>query len=328
MSNPQEERRWDTNSREIQSRAAAWIEERESDDWSDAREAEFGAWIAESPAHLVAFLRAEAVWKQADRLKALSNPSPMRPKSGKPGRKAALYKIAAVFVVISLTGAGALALLQAPDTQTYTTPVGARETLTLGDGSQIELNTDSSVRVAFDGSTRNVWLDKGEAFFNVVHNESRPFVVTIGDKRVVDLGTKFFIQREDGRVQVALLEGKARFEAAINSGQPQQTVLTPGDTIVAMANSVSLQRKSNQDLTNELGWRHGLLIFDHATLADVAREYNRYNRTKLVVQGSAAQHLTISGALPATDIGAFTRLATKFFNLRVKQNDGEVVVSR
>jgi len=328
MSNPQEERRWDKNSREIQARAAAWIEERESDDWTGVHEAEFGTWIAESPAHLVAFLRAEAVWRQADRLKALSNPSPMKSKNGKPGRKAALYKIAAVFAVIALTGAGTLALFQAPDAQTYTTPVGARETLTLGDGSQIELNTDTTVRVAFDGASRNVWLDKGEAFFNVIHNASRPFVVTLGDKRVVDLGTKFFIQREDGRVQVALLEGKARFEAAINSAQPQQAVLTPGDTIVATADSVSLQRKSNQDLSNELGWRRGLLIFDHASLADVAREYNRYNRTKLVVEGSAAQRLTISGALPATDIGAFTRLATKFFNLRVKQHEGEVVVSR
>jgi len=328
MSNPREERRWDTNSREIQARAAAWIEERESDDWSEAREAEFGVWIEESPAHLVAFLRAETVWKQADRLKALSNSRPMRPKSGRPNSKAALYKIAAAFAVVSLAGAGALTLFQRPNAQTYTTPVGAHETLTLSDGSQIELNTDTTIRVAFDGANRNVWLDKGEAFFNVVHNAGRPFVVTLGDRRVVDLGTKFFIQRENGRVQVALLEGKARFEAATDAARQQQTILTPGDILVATKNSVSLQKKSNQDLSNELGWRRGLLIFDHATLADVAKEYNRYNQTKLVVEGAATQRLTISGALPATDIGAFTRLATKFFNLRVKQHEGAVVVSR
>jgi ferric-dicitrate binding protein FerR (iron transport regulator) len=71
-----------------------------------------------------------------------------------------------------------------------------------------------------------------------------------------------------------------------------------------------------------------MLVFDHATLADVANEYNRYNRTKLVIAGNDARHLTISGTLPATDLGAFARLATKFFNLRVQQRESEIVVSR
>ena len=71
-----------------------------------------------------------------------------------------------------------------------------------------------------------------------------------------------------------------------------------------------------------------MLVFDHATLVEVASEYNRYNRTKLVIAGAEAQRLTISGTLPATDLGAFTRLATKFFNLQVEQHEGEIVVSR
>lgn len=71
-----------------------------------------------------------------------------------------------------------------------------------------------------------------------------------------------------------------------------------------------------------------MLVFDHATLAEVANEYNRYNRIKLVVTGADAQRLTISGTLPATDLAAFTRLATKFFNLHLEQREGEIVVSR
>jgi len=329
MSSPNEEPRWDKNSREIQARAAAWIEERESEDWSDVRQPEFDAWIAESPTHLVAFLRAETVWKHADRLRALSSAGPMRPNAaGTSTRKATFLKIAAAFAIVSLAGTGAFTLLQSPKGQTYSTTIGGRETLTLDDGSQIELNTNTSVRVAYEGGHRNVWLDKGEAYFNVVHNPARPFVVTLGNRRVTDLGTKFFVRRDQDRIQVALVEGKARFDAALEPAPSQQTVLTPGDIVTATVESVSLKREPSRNLSNQLGWRRGMLVFDHATLADVANEYNRYNRTKLVVAGAEAQRLTISGTLPATDLGAFTRLATKFFNLHVERHEKEIVVSR
>lgn len=329
MSNTCEEHRWDKNSREIQTRAAAWIEERESEDWSDARQTEFDAWVAESPAHLVAFLRAETVWKHADRLRAMSNSGPMKANTaGSSKRNATFLKMAAAFAIVSLAGAGAFALIQSPKEQAYSTTIGGRETLTLDDGSEIELNTNTSVRVSYNDAHRNVWLDKGEAYFKVVHNPARSFVVTLGKRRITDLGTKFVARRDGDQVQVALIEGKARFDTTLDPAGSQQTVLIPGDTVTATARSVLLDRKTNQVLANKLGWRRGMLIFDHATLADVAAEYNRYNRTKLLVAGAEARRLTISGTLPATDLGAFARLATKFFNLRVEQHEGEIVVSR
>jgi transmembrane sensor len=321
-----QEPRWDKNSREIQARAAAWIEERESDGWS--RKKELDAWIAESPAHLVAFLRAETVWKDADRLRALFSREPMRPNVGRPSRKPNFPKIAAAFAIASLAGAGTFALLQGQKAQTYSTTIGGRETLTLDDGSQIELNTNTTVRVAYEEGRRNVWLDKGEAYFSVVHDATRPFTVTLGDRRVTDLGTKFFIRRDNDRIRVALVEGKARFDATLDPTPSQQTVLTPGDIVTATVETVSLKREQPHSLSNQLGWRRGMLVFDHATLAQVASEYNRYNRTKLVIASPQARSLTISGTLPATDLSAFARLATRFFNLRVEQRGGEIVVSR
>src|SRR6185437_287246 len=102
MSNPIEVCRWDKNAREIQARAAAWIEERESDDWSGARQIELDAWIAASPAHLVALLRAETVWRHADRLRALNNSAPMKPSvTNNPPRRSTFLKIAAAFAVVS-----------------------------------------------------------------------------------------------------------------------------------------------------------------------------------------------------------------------------------
>jgi transmembrane sensor len=77
-----------------------------------------------------------------------------------------------------------------------------------------------------------------------------------------------------------------------------------------------------------LGWRRGMLVFDHTTLADMAGEYNRYNREKIVIADATTARLTISGTLPTNDIDAFTRVARKFFNLRVEKLGNEVVVSR
>ena len=334
MSNPNEDQSWNKNAREIQARAASWIEERESEDWSQNRQTEFDAWIAQSPAHLVAYLRADAVWKRADRLRALSRAGGAESGPMKPGASAitsprrTYFKIAAALVAMSFAaGAGVFVYLHGSKSQAYSTTVGGRETLTLDDGSQIELNTNTTVRVAYEGKRRSIWLDKGEAYFNVTHDAARPFVVRLGNRQVTDLGTKFFIRRDGARVQVALVEGKARFDATLDPAPSQQTILAPGDVLVATADAVSLKKKTTQDLANKLGWRRGMLVFEHASLAEVASEYNRYNRTKLVIAGPEAARLTISGTLPTNDLGAFTRMAVKFFNLHIEKREGEIVVS-
>ncbi len=121
----------------------------------------------------------------------------MKPdSSGGSASKTPFLKIAAALAVISLAGTGAFTLFQGPKAQTYSTTIGGRETLTLDDGSQIELNTNTSVRVAYGANQRNVWLDKGEAYFRITHDPAHPFMVTLGDKRVTDLGTKFLIRRD------------------------------------------------------------------------------------------------------------------------------------
>jgi transmembrane sensor len=329
MSEAQTEKRWDKNSQAIKAEAAVWVERRANSAWDQADQRELDAWIAASPAHLVAYLRADDIWKRADRLRALNRPFPMKADAeSKSPRTGMILKIAAVFVVMALAGAGTAFYFTSPKQEAYSTTIGGRETLILSDGSRVELNTNTSLRVGYNGRVRTVWLDRGEAYFSVAHDPAHPFVVMLGDRRVTDLGTKFDIRREPGRTEIALLEGKARFDDAINSAQPRQTLLAPGDVVTATANSVSLEQEPLHKLQNELAWRSGMLVFEHATLADVAREYNRYNRTKLVIADAATAELAISGTLPATDIGAFTRMATKLFGLHVEQREGDVVVTR
>lgn len=319
---------WNRNSLEIKAAAAAWVERRANTVWCEADQRELDAWLAASPAHLVAYLRADDIWKRADRLRALNRPTGMKPEAAALPSKPIFLRIAAAFALTALAGTAAAIYIATPKQQTYSTTIGGRETLALDDGSRIELNTNTSIRVAFSGGQRNIWLDRGEAYFNIVHDAAHPFVVTLGDRRVIDLGTRFRIRRDSDRIEVALLEGKARFDAEIHSAQPRQTTLTPGDVVTATANSISLAKHPLRNLEIDLSWRNGMLVFEHATLGDVVNQYNRYNRTKLVIADAAVAQLTISGTLPATDIGAFTRVATKLFKLHIEQHEGEVVVSR
>ncbi len=71
-----------------------------------------------------------------------------------------------------------------------------------------------------------------------------------------------------------------------------------------------------------------MLMFHHTALPDVAAEYNRYNRTKIVIADPQVAALTISATLPTTDVGAFARMAQNFLGLHVEKEGDEVLISR
>ena len=237
-----------------------------------------------------------------------------------------MFRVAAVLGVAAMLGVGTVRYLQVTRTDTYTTPIGAREFLTLADGSQITLNTNTSLRITAD--QRKVWLDKGEAYFQIKHDAANPFSVIIGDRRVTDLGTSFFIRRDAGRIEVALLQGAARFGARDAAQHSQSLLLSPGDDMTATDDSMSVSKKAVRDLADKLGWRRGVLVFKHTTLSAAAAEFNRYNRDRIVVNDPETAKLTISGTFPANDLNPFTEVVQSVFRLRVAKEDGEVVLSR
>ncbi len=210
----------------------------------------------------------------------------------------------------------------------YATAVGDHELITLADGSRIDLNTNSELRIQRDANQRVVRLTKGEAFFEIQHNPVRPFVVLVAGHRVTDIGTKFLVREQQGRVKVAVVEGSARLESNDVGTTQNETVLLPGDVALATTSSVTMTRKPVDTLRTELSWRHGILMFHHATLAEVAAEYNRYNQQQIVIGDASLSELTISAQLPTNDVNAFARMAKNFLGLRVQNKGDEIVISR
>jgi transmembrane sensor len=307
----------------IDNEAASWIERRHFGPWSESDAAGFDAWLRQSIEHRVAYLRLNANWKRAKRLAALS---PVQPDIKATRAAPFLMKIAAGFVVLALAGSGSAYFLAQPRDRIFSTPVGGHETVTFSDGTRVELNTNTVLRVRMTTDQRAVWLERGEAFFEVKHDPVHPFVVMIGNRRITDLGTKFTVHREKRKMEVAVVQGKVWFDDPGKTAD-DGTLLTPGDVAVATPRGLSVTRKSLQALTAELNWRQGLLVFDKTALSDVAAAFNRYNRMKLIVKDPAAARVLVGGTFRANDVEDFARLAETVLGLHVKHSRDGIVIS-
>ena len=307
--------------------AAEWIERRDFGHWSEKEQAELDAWLARSLAHRVAFVRLNSSWQRTSRLAALrgaTSETPQQPPT-ELGLLHFLPRIAAGFAIVAAIGAGSAYYALRDNTTTYATTIGGREILSLADGSQIELNTDTVLRVSDHTDSREVWLDRGEAYFRIVHNAQRPFVVVAQGRHITDLGTEFTVRQEPGRVQISVLEGRVRLEEA--AGSQKSPVLTAGDTAVATPENTLIRRKPTHQFTAELAWRRGMIIFDNVSLAAAAAEFNRYNRTQVIIDASAAQ-LKVAGTFPINGVKGFANLTRHVLGLHVETHGEKIAITR
>jgi transmembrane sensor len=312
------------SAKDVNATAATWLVRMNAEGWSEDDQNTFDAWLVQSPAHRAAYWRLKAAYAETSRLQALR-----RPQQGRSPRKSAvpfLAATAATLVIAGIIGAATISFAP-PPSENYTTQIGGSKTLALRDGSRIELNTATSVRVSMTKTQRTVWLDKGEAFFEVAHDAQRPFIVMVAGHRVTDIGTKFLIRHDPARLEVAVVEGKVGFDSSDPASRAQPLQLTAGDVLVATPHAITVKAKREEDLATELGWRRGMLIFHHTTLGEAASEFNRYNGHQLVV-GDNASSLTINGVFPKNDVPAFIRLTQAVLKLHAEDQGRQTVISR
>lgn len=342
---------------EIEERAGQWLAKRDSGAWSESDEAEFNSWLEQSTLHLVAFVRLEAAWNHARRLRALGAnvrpgevPTPEQwqldpvfqrctaPVSGQAGTKAATAAVGSrkrwglVASILALIAAG-LILYARPFGSTYRTPIGGVASVPMSDGSKVTLNTDSRIRVAVTETERRVELDRGEAFFEVAKDPSRPFVVAAGTKRVVAVGTQFSVRRDGDEVRVFIAEGTVRIEdattPAIRVGTNEDSILTLSAGSIARASDagVLIQETTVPEIETYLSWRTGHLTFRDTALADAIAEFNRYNDRKVVIEDPAVAAIRVSGKFRANQFEAFLRLMEQGFPVRARRVGEEIVLT-
>jgi transmembrane sensor len=314
------------SARDIEMRAAVWIAQREREEWNGEDIAAFDAWLAESVAHRVAYWRLNAAWSRTRRLAALRSPENNKSAEAVLRVRRIFARVAAGVVMIAALSAGLVFLLLKPHTQTFVTTLGGQRTVKLADGSQIELNTDTVLRLAVDAHSRTVWLDRGEAYFLVRHDTSRPFTVISDNRSVTDLGTSFTVRRDAAALKIVVVQGRVLFDMAEPTRSP--TLLVEGDIAIATASSLSVTKRTIRQLTDDTAWRRGVLVFDRVTLGDAAAEFNRYNREKLVIVDEKVAQRTIGATFPIHDVEQFVDVTQDVLGLHAVKHGDQIVISR
>lgn len=336
-------------SEEIEARAAQWLARRDGSDWTDQDELALEQWLDESTAHMVAFVRLETAWTEAKRLRALAGgvgpgkvPAVAEwqltrffdPASSvmthPPANRGALRGVSLWAMAATVLIAIAVGLVRIwPAGTSYSTPVGGLASVSMSDGSNVTLNTDSRVRLDVTKAQRVVELQQGEAFFDVARDPSRPFIVTAGSKRVVALGTKFSVRRDGNELQVFVTEGRVRVEdvASTMSEQAASLVLSAGSLARAEGDALLVQQKPVPEIERQLSWRTGYLVFRDTPLAEAVAEFNRYNSQQLLIDDTRVAEIRISGKFRPTQYEAFGRLMQEGFAVRMHRVDGNIVLS-
>jgi transmembrane sensor len=320
-----DERAAAVNSNPLDLHASRWLAARDAGPLSPAESEEFNRWLDADIRHRVAFLRMEANWKRAERLRELKpldchvDPDLL----AKPVRRR--WPLALAASVIAATIVGAWAWQQQFGWQHHDTGVGCLEHIVLEDGSVIDLNTNSDLRVRL-GATREVRLLRGEARFQVAPDAQRPFTVEAAGSAVQAVGTAFSVRLHDSKqVDVLVAEGKV----SVATERVQRTPpLGAGEAAVLLPDRVSVSRVEAQVLTRRMAWTSGRLEFRGESLADAVAEFNRYNRRQIRLDGDSLGALRVGGSFAATDPDSFVDALASAFDLRVDSEETGTILLR
>jgi transmembrane sensor len=191
------------------------------------------------------------------------------------------------------------------------TGLGEQRTFELADNTVVRLNSQSEIYIHFTQHRRIVELRKGQAYFEVA-KDFRPFEVRVGTAVIHDIGTAFDVFRRDDGTQVTVVEGQVSIEKsqpvlsdAISERVPAvMAELSAGDQAILMPSDV-VEMKHKADIQKAVAWTHDEIQFDRETVATVAAEFNRYNRTQIVIADPKIAELRITGVFHTYDLGSF-----------------------
>jgi transmembrane sensor len=312
----------------IEATAAEWLARRDRRFTAEEAVA-FARWSMADPRHREAIADLETTWAALDGLSAkvsqqragdvavaspAQSPATVSYNTGrrKARMPAAWWPALGLAAVLALV-AGLWFWREASDgaepTLRYATVVGVQRTVGLSDGSELRLNTDTAVIVQFDRKHRQVLLERGEAFFSVVPEPKRPFVVRARGIEARVVGTTFAVRVRDesGEIELLVAEGRVLFgrEGAIN---PPVARAQRGLIVWAEQTEARITTLDDAAIARRLAWQNGRIEFKNTPLAEAVAEMNRYQRRQVVLRDAAIQELPLGGGFKLGNLETFARI--------------------
>ena len=289
---------------------------------TDAETSEdFEIWLAADPANAAAWRRVESAWNRfeenpaapeliAARRAALGDVRGFGTQRQKP--RAQWLRIAAAAVLIAGAGIWAESDWVKPKRPLeLATAFGERRIVTLNDGSRISLDSGSDVQVRYSQESRELWLLRGQARFEVAHDAERPFSVQAAQRKVIATGTDFDVDLGKHRIFVTLIEGHVKI-----AGGHNLVKLNAGEQLSVAADG---EKVASVDTNRILAWQNGRLVFDNEKLSSVVERVSRYAATPIVVADEKTGALRMSGVFNTGDVAAFVEAVTHYLPVRASQ---------
>jgi transmembrane sensor len=234
----------------------------------------------------------------------------------------------AAMVMLAVIGIGWL--LRSPGERTFSTGIGEQQTYTLADGSIVVLNTGSRLQTHFGKSVRSVELIQGEALFTVAHDAHRPFIVTAGSAVIRAVGTQFNVRERMGLTDVAVVEGSVQVTSATNLPESLSTSPTTplhaGESARVEHDHVS--KRGSAGVSDALAWRDRRLVFHSTSLAEVAEEFNLYNKQRILIEGAAVRDKQVSGIFDVDRPQSIALFAAEDPSLSVRREGENWIISQ
>lgn len=207
----------------------------------------------------------------------------------------------------------------------YRTEADQHKILTFEDGTKIRLNENSLLTVPenFTDSKRQVELD-GEAYFEVAHNSSSPFIVETAAATIEVLGTKFNVltAKNNGDIQVAVSEGKVALTSRMSS--TASALLTE--------NHLGILRLSDQQITiekvdvrNYLSWISNRLVYTGESLSQVSTQLERLYNIHVEFETENLKHLNLTADIGKIELPQVLQTIANTFDIQYKQTDDKIV---
>lgn len=331
-------------SREIRAEASAWIAKLHGPERSAELEDDFRSWLGASPENARAFEHMTEIWESIPQVSTAMPRLAVRESFDVPKRRWHL-SLAAACVLAVAVGAVWFAMLDGR----YSTGIGEQRIVNLDDGSRIHLNSATTIDVDIGPRARHLRLERGEAFFDVAKDPTRPFIVGVGERVVTALGTSFVVRFDPKRLAVTLVEGRVAvskdgddaaavsLKSAISSKSDDPSapsaehdardagdvlILEPGERVTFAAGGSARIDVPAADAT--AAWRRGEVVLNDTPLSDAVVEMNRYQRQQIVLEGDAVGQLPISGIYRAGDNEDFANAVAVVYDLEVIRAGREI----
>jgi transmembrane sensor len=272
---------------------------------------ELDLWRDGDPRRAAAFAEVAGAWTRLDALQ-LADASPL--PTG-PSRRAWLGGVAAL-----AAGLGGVAWL-GPDRllrERVATGVGERRTLSLPDGSFVELNTDTEIFWRFDRTRRRLWLQRGEAALSIARDQVRPFVLMTAQGLARLAVGQFNARLRPTGLDLIVMAGQAAIEAP--AGRAQAQVSSPADPRQVLAITpahIEIGAAPEAVIQDAQAWRRGEIVFEGQPLSAAVLEYNRYLTRKLVIGDADIAGLRLGGRFLTGDPESFLVALRTTFGIRI-----------